>query len=170
MAFGGIKSDSCRRGLSGGLWARLGDLRQVVRQRARCADSGRPRTSLRTARLDQMPKFDQRTNQRFWQGLASNGRGTNQFPAAASPGIAMAKSVLAVSAPVTKASAAASISTVRGPEPRLCASWRAPFARRSRRSMYPHPAHRHRWRCGRGSLIRSARDRGIVLLSRRPSR
>ena len=41
VAFGGKKSDSCRRGLSGGLWARLGDLRQVVRQRARCADSSR---------------------------------------------------------------------------------------------------------------------------------
>jgi len=113
-----------------------------------------------------MPTFGQHTNQRLWQGLASNGRGTNQFPAAASPGIAMAKSVLAVSAPVTKASAAASISTVRGPEPRLCASWRAPFARRSRRSMYPHMAGAVEGGLGGGLQ----RDRGIVLLSRRPSR
>ena len=113
-----------------------------------------------------MPTFGQHTNQRLWQGLASNGRGTNQFPAAASPGIAMAKSVLAVSAPVTKASAAASISTVRGPEPRLCASWRAPFARRSRRSMYPHMAGAVEGGLGCGLQ----RDRGIVLLSGHPSR
>ena len=65
-----------------------------------------------------MPTFGQHTNQRLWQGLASNGRGTNQFPAAASSGITVAKSVLDVSAPVTKASAAALIND--------CASFVAP--------------------------------------------
>ena len=34
-----------------------------------------------------MPKFGKRQIKQFWQGLASNGRGTNQFPAAASPGV-----------------------------------------------------------------------------------
>ena len=33
--------------LSGGYEARLGDLRQVIRQRARCADSGRSRDGYR---------------------------------------------------------------------------------------------------------------------------
>src|SRR6516165_5830546 len=34
------------------LWARLGDLRQVVLQRARCADSGRSRDRKRTGKID----------------------------------------------------------------------------------------------------------------------
>ena len=60
-------------------------------------------------------------------------------------GVASAKSVLEVSAPVAKASAGVLVSDLRGPESPGYAPRRAPFARRLCRSTCRRRVHRKRW-------------------------